>query len=270
MGRDGGERAGTRWWTWTPPRRWRRLTALRLRSDPSCTAAGTPPSAWRLRGGSRSYTQRPMKIGIVGLGYVGLPLAIAFGEAGHDVVGVDADARVKRRAGEGHSHVEDVPDEALAAIAERFHATSRYADLRQGRRDHRRGSDTAHPQPRARPSAADRCRHRAGRRAPARASWWCSSPPPIRARRASSSCRCSRSPASPRGRDFFAAFSPERIDPGRTDYTMRNTPKVVGGLTDECRAARSSCTARSATRSWRSRHRRRPSSPSCSRTSSAR
>jgi UDP-N-acetyl-D-glucosamine dehydrogenase len=37
------------------------------------------------------------------------------------------------------------------------------------------------------------------------------------------------------GRDFFAAFSPERIDPGRTDYTMRNTPKVVGGLTDECR-----------------------------------
>jgi UDP-N-acetyl-D-glucosamine dehydrogenase len=37
------------------------------------------------------------------------------------------------------------------------------------------------------------------------------------------------------GRDFYAAFSPERIDPGRTDYTLRTTPKVVGGLTDECR-----------------------------------
>ncbi len=36
------------------------------------------------------------------------------------------------------------------------------------------------------------------------------------------------------GRDFFAAFSPERIDPGRTDYTLRTTPKVVGGLTGEC------------------------------------
>ena len=37
------------------------------------------------------------------------------------------------------------------------------------------------------------------------------------------------------GRDFHAAFSPERIDPGRTDFTLRTTPKVVGGLTDECR-----------------------------------
>ena len=36
------------------------------------------------------------------------------------------------------------------------------------------------------------------------------------------------------GRDFNIAFSPERIDPGRTDYTMRNTPKVVGGLTEAC------------------------------------
>src|SRR5256714_11065007 len=38
------------------------------------------------------------------------------------------------------------------------------------------------------------------------------------------------------GRDFYLAFSPERIDPGRTDYTLRNTPKVVAGLTDACRA----------------------------------
>ncbi len=62
------------------------------------------------------------------------------------------------------------------------------------------------------------------------------------------------------GRDFYVAFSPERIDPGRTDYTMRNTPKVVGGLTDECRRrARRRSTARSATRSWRSRLPRPPS-----------
>ena len=36
------------------------------------------------------------------------------------------------------------------------------------------------------------------------------------------------------GRDFYLAFSPERVDPGRTDFTLRNTPKVVGGLTHAC------------------------------------
>ena len=58
------------------------------------------------------------------------------------------------------------------------------------------------------------------------------------------SSRCSRSRGSPPGRDFNVAFSPERIDPGRTDYTLRNTPKIVGGLTAGLPAsARSSCTS---------------------------
>ncbi|MGH2799601.1 MAG: NAD(P)-binding domain-containing protein, partial [Thermoleophilaceae bacterium] len=70
-----------------------------------------------------------MKIGIVGLGYVGLPLAVAFAEAGQDVVGVDVDGRVIEALGAGRSHVEDVPAEALAGIRERFHTTTRYADL---------------------------------------------------------------------------------------------------------------------------------------------
>ena len=58
-----------------------------------------------------------MKIGIVGLGYVGLPLA-TFCEAGHEVVGVDTDPRVADALAAGRSHVEDVPDEALAAISD--------------------------------------------------------------------------------------------------------------------------------------------------------
>ena len=62
------------------------------------------------------------------------------------------------------------------------------------------------------------------------------------------------------GRDFNVAFSPERVDPGRTDYTLRNTPKVVGGLTPACLRARAwPSTARSATSSCRSRRPRRPS-----------
>ena len=55
-----------------------------------------------------------MKIGIVGLGYVGLPLAVAFCEAGHDVVGVDTDPP-RGGIGRGESYVEDMPSERLQA-----------------------------------------------------------------------------------------------------------------------------------------------------------
>ena len=70
-----------------------------------------------------------MKIGIVGLGYVGLPLAVAFAEAGHDVVGVDSDSRVADALRAGRSHIEDVPDAVLQGVSERFQTTTRYADL---------------------------------------------------------------------------------------------------------------------------------------------
>ena len=70
-----------------------------------------------------------MKIGIVGLGYAGLPLAIAFCEAGHEVVGVDTDPRVADALAAGRSHVEDVSEESLASISHRFHPSSRYAQL---------------------------------------------------------------------------------------------------------------------------------------------
>ena len=70
-----------------------------------------------------------MKIGVVGLGYVGLPLVVAFCEEGHEVTGVDADSRVVEGLRAGRSHIEDVSDAALAGLAGRFHPTTRYADL---------------------------------------------------------------------------------------------------------------------------------------------
>ena len=70
-----------------------------------------------------------MKIGIVGLGYVGLPLAVAFAEAGHDVVGLDTDARKIAAIQEGRSYIEDVPSDRLAAVGERLRPTARYAEL---------------------------------------------------------------------------------------------------------------------------------------------
>jgi UDP-N-acetyl-D-glucosamine dehydrogenase len=70
-----------------------------------------------------------MRIGIVGLGYVGLPLAVAFAEAGCDVVGIDVDAGKVSALRAGRSHIEDVPSEALAGVLERCLFSTRFVEL---------------------------------------------------------------------------------------------------------------------------------------------
>lgn len=70
-----------------------------------------------------------MKVGVVGLGYVGLPLALAFAEEGHEVVGVDADPRVVAALARGESHIEDVSAQRLSAAKDLLHPTGSYADL---------------------------------------------------------------------------------------------------------------------------------------------
>ena len=72
-----------------------------------------------------------MKIGIVGLGYVGLPLAVAFAEAGCDVVGVDIAADRVAALREGRSHIEDIADDRLAPVLERCDFTTRYVELHE-------------------------------------------------------------------------------------------------------------------------------------------
>jgi UDP-N-acetyl-D-glucosamine dehydrogenase len=71
-----------------------------------------------------------MKIGIVGLGYVGLPLAVAFAEAGHEVTGLDANPRVVEGLNAGRSHIEDVAEATLAPLGERLRATAEPAEQR--------------------------------------------------------------------------------------------------------------------------------------------
>jgi UDP-N-acetyl-D-glucosamine dehydrogenase len=175
-----------------------------------------------------------MKIGVVGLGYVGLPLVVAFAEAGHDVTGVDVNANMIASLESGKSHIEDIPDERLQGISERFHATPRYADLAK--------VDavivavptplTANREPDLQPlidtgtSLANVLQ--AGQLVVLESTTY---PGTTRERFAP----LLEESGLAAGRDFFLAFSPERIDPGRTDYTLRNTPKIVGGLTDECR-----------------------------------
>src|SRR3954467_3204563 len=72
-----------------------------------------------------------MKIGIVGLGYVGLPLSVAFAEAGCDVVGLDVDPGKIAILREGRSHIEDIPDARLGAVLERLQFTTRYVELHE-------------------------------------------------------------------------------------------------------------------------------------------
>jgi UDP-N-acetyl-D-glucosamine dehydrogenase len=175
-----------------------------------------------------------MRIGVIGLGYVGLPLVVAFAEAGHDVVGVDVDQRMIAALGEGRSHIEDVPDETLQAISSRFQPSARYADLAK--------VDavivavptplTANREPDLQPLIASGTALASVLQEGQLVVLESTTYPGTTRERFAPLLEESGLAA---GRDFHLAFSPERIDPGRTDYTMRNTPKIVGGLTEECR-----------------------------------
>jgi UDP-N-acetyl-D-glucosamine dehydrogenase len=172
-------------------------------------------------------------VGVIGLGYVGLPLAVAFAEAGCDVVAVDVDSRKVEALVAGESYIEDVSSEALRAVGGRIHATSRYADLAR--------ADgvlvcvptplTANREPDLGP-LVDSTRAlaevlQAGQLVVLESTTY----PGTTRERVAPLLEESGLAA---GRDFHLAFSPERVDPGRTDFTLRNTPKVLGGLTDAC------------------------------------
>jgi UDP-N-acetyl-D-glucosamine dehydrogenase len=174
-----------------------------------------------------------MRIGIVGLGYVGLPLAVAFCEAGQEVIGVDSDSRTVEALAASRSHIEDVPSERLAAIAGSFHPTTRYADLAKVD-----AVVIAVPTPLTRNREPDlgpllgSGTALAGVLQAGQLVVLESTTYPGTTREQFVPLLEESGLAA--GRDFFVAFSPERIDPGRTDFTLRTTPKIVGGLTENC------------------------------------
>ncbi len=171
----------------------------------------------------------------MGLGYVGLPLAVAFAEAEHEVVGLDADPARVDALNAGRSHVEDVPDSALAPLAGRLRATSRHEDL---------ASCEAIVICVPTPLTSSREPDLTYLDAAATAVGEVVRPGQLVVLESTSYPGTTREqllPALERsglsaGTDFHLAFSPERIDPGRTDYTLRTTPKLVGGLTEACTA----------------------------------
>jgi UDP-N-acetyl-D-glucosamine dehydrogenase len=171
------------------------------------------------------------KIGIAGLGYVGLPLAVAFAEVGNEVVGLDVDAGKVEALGQGRSYIEDVPDSALTPLLDRLTATTSYSDLESCE-----AVVICVPTPLT------------GSREPdltyltdaAEALSEVIKPGQLVVLESTTYPGTTRERLSPileqsgmtAGEDFHLAFSPERIDPGRTDHTIRTTPKLVGGVTE--------------------------------------
>jgi UDP-N-acetyl-D-glucosamine dehydrogenase len=174
-----------------------------------------------------------MKIGIVGLGYVGLPLAVAFAEAGHEVVGLDSDQRKVEGINAGRSHIEDISDATLAPLGKLLRASANQADLASCE-----AVIICVPTPLT------------GSREPdltylldsATALSQVLQPEQLVVLESTTYPGTTRERLLPileesglsAGRDFHIAFSPERIDPGRTDYTVKTTPKLIGGITPAC------------------------------------
>jgi UDP-N-acetyl-D-glucosamine dehydrogenase len=175
-----------------------------------------------------------MRVGIVGLGYVGLPLAVAFAAGGVEVLGVDTDVGKVDAVAAGRSFIEDVSDGELAAALPRLRASADYAELAEVDAVVICVPTPLSPNREPDLGALLECTRSvadvlvAGQLVVLEST---SYPGTTRERvapllEAGSGLRA--------GADFNLAFSPERVDPGRTDYTLANTPKVVGGLTQAC------------------------------------
>ena len=172
-------------------------------------------------------------IGIVGLGYVGLPLAVAFAQEGNDVIAVDVDQRKIEAIRRGESYIEDVPSQDLRDLSDRIQATTRYARLAKA---HAilvcvPTPLTANREPDLGP-LLDSTRALAEVLQAEQLVVLESTTYPGTTRERILPILEESGLAA--GRDFSLAFSPERVDPGRTDFTLRNTPKVIGGLTETC------------------------------------
>jgi UDP-N-acetyl-D-glucosamine dehydrogenase len=179
--------------------------------------------------------RREALFGIVGLGYVGLPLAVELAKAGYHVLGFDVSERVVDGLNDGHSHVKDISDAQLqeALAAGRFEAT---ADMsRLGEPD---AVSICVPTPLSKfkdPDvsyivAATDAVKRTLRRGQAIILESTTYPGTTR----EILLPALESTGLKVGSDFFLAFSPERVDPGNPVWQTHNTPKVVGGITENC------------------------------------
>ena len=193
------------------------------------------PVSSRLEQLAERIESRNATVGVIGLGYVGLPLAVEFAGAGLSVTGFDLDAKKIESLKEGVSYIDDVPSQrvAEAVAAGKLRATADFAELA--------GCDVIHvcvPTPLTKTRDPDvshiaqaleeiRKRIRAGQLVILGSTTYPGTTqelfvPMLEATNLKI------------GEDFSLAFAPERIDPANRDFAVREIPKVVGGCTPLC------------------------------------
>ena len=179
--------------------------------------------------------KRDITFGIVGLGYVGLPLGVELVRAGFRVLGYDVQQRVVDGLNAGRSHIKDVSDAGVAALRQtgRFEATADPSRLTEAD-----AISICVPTPLSKHKDPD-------------VSFIVAATEAIKATLRRGQVIILESTTYPGttreimlpalestgltvGEDFFLAFSPERVDPGNPTYGTKNTPKVVGGITPDC------------------------------------
>src|SRR5918995_5698200 len=176
---------------------------------------------------------RSARIGIVGLGYAGLPLAMAFAEAGFQVVGVDLNRERVEAIGMGRSYLVDVPVERYAGVEGKLEATMDYSIVSS-----LDALTICVPTPLSKTRTPD-------------LSYVVSAAESVAEQLAPGQLVILQSTTYPGtteqvirpileqsgavvGQDFFLGYAPERVDPGNRQWDVRTTPKLVGGVTDEC------------------------------------
>ena len=174
-------------------------------------------------------------IAIIGAGYVGVPLAEVFGQAGHTILLVEAVPERVEMLNRGESYVDDVSSESLRELVDagRLRATGDYDDLRDA--DAILIALPTPLSPQREPDLSivlDSAREISTRLKPGQLVVLESTTYPGTTRERL--LPILEESGLEAGEDFHLAFSPERVDPGREDWTTKTTPKVVGGLTEEC------------------------------------
>jgi UDP-N-acetyl-D-glucosamine dehydrogenase len=183
----------------------------------------------------RKAEQRDILFGVVGLGYVGLPLAYELVRAGYRVLGYDINERVVKGLMSGHSHINDTSDAQLAEMLQdgRFVATTDPARLKEPD-----AISICVPTPLSKFKDPDVSFIVAATQA-VKATLRPGQAVVLESTTYPGTTREVMQPALEEtglrvGKDFFLAFSPERVDPGNPTWHTRNTPKVVGGVTADC------------------------------------
>ncbi|HLO29636.1 MAG TPA: nucleotide sugar dehydrogenase [Anaerolineales bacterium] len=180
--------------------------------------------------------EKKARIGILGLGYVGLPLAVVFAEAGFHVTGIDPDARKSDSINKGVSYIPDVRTEMVEKLVKSGHltATTDFSILKE-----MDAVSICVPTPLRQTGDPDMSFILSATEALAKhmhkgmvvvleSTTYPGTTREVLLPKLGIECGLNV------GEDWFLAFSPERVDPGREDFTTINTPKVVGGITEAC------------------------------------